>query len=376
MKYTLEEKCLFVKRYHDGESAASLCREKGIPKSTFYSWLVPYSAINVESEELITPKMYKNQKKKIAKLEKIVQILKAANCTVSSPLSIKLEAMETLHGEFSGYLLCEAFEVSRGTFYNHIKRNKRQNTVYAQHRAELKPLILKIFHESNQTFGSLKISVVLHEMGYKTSKAMVSKLMREMGLYSIGTSAKKDYLKWKKGENNNILQQDFCADQPNQKWVSDITIFKVKSIYYYICVIIDLYSRKVISYNISKNNSTQLITNCFRKAYTSRKPESGLIFHSDRGAQYTSYAFRKLLDEHKVKQSLSHPGRPHDNAVSEAFFSILKKEELYRRLYTSEKDFKNSVAKYIANYNQKRPHRALQYKTPDFFENKFFAKRD
>ena len=119
-----------------------------------------------------------------------------------------------------------------------------------------------------------------------------------------------------------------------------------------------------------------LRTNCFRKAYTSRKPESGLIFHSDRGAQYTSYAFRKLLDEHKVKQSLSHPGRPHDNAVSEAFFSILKKEELYRRLYTSEKDFKNSVAKYIANYNQKRPHRALQYKTPDFFENKFFAKRD
>ena len=84
-----------------------------------------------------------------------------------------------------------SFEVSRGTFYNHIKRNKRQNTVYAQHRAELKPLILKIFHESNQTFGSLKISVVLHEMGYKTSKAMVSKLMREMGLYSIGTSAKK-----------------------------------------------------------------------------------------------------------------------------------------------------------------------------------------
>ncbi|WP_442878519.1 transposase [Anaerorhabdus sp.] len=122
----------------------------------------------------------------------------------------------------------------------------------------------------------------------------------------------------------------FIVDSPCEIWVSDITYFKFKNIFYYICVIIDLYSRKVIAFAISKKYSTQLITSTFRLANTNRSPQRKLTFHSDRGTQYTSFAFRNLLKFYNVTKSLSPPGRPKNNAVAEAFFSTLKREELYR----------------------------------------------
>lgn len=149
--------------------------------------------------------------------------------------------------------------------------------------------------------------------------------MKELGISSVSTTAKKEYQKWKKGQNRNFLQQKFQTERPNQVWVSDITIFKFSDKYYYLCAIIDLFSRKIISYRISQSSSTQLLPKTFRQAYSERKTETGLMFHSDRGAQYISYTFVRLLETLGVKQSLSRTGRPHDNAVSEAFFSILKR---------------------------------------------------
>ena len=154
--------------------------------------------------------------------------------------------------------------------------------------------------------------------------------------------------------DSNLLQQQFTADQPNQRWVSDVSCFKLRDHYLYVCVIIDLFSRKVIAYKISKKNSTQLITAAFKMAYEERDPPAGLIFHSDRGAQYTSHRFQKLLHEHNVTQSFSRPGEPHDNAVAESFFASLKKEELYRRNITSDRAFQASAAFYIEQERQMR----------------------
>jgi transposase InsO family protein len=107
-----------------------------------------------------------------------------------------------------------------------------------------------------------------------------------------------------------------------------------------------------------------LITFTFRKASDERKPNPGLIFHSDRGTQYTSFAFEKLLQKQQAVQSFSRSGKPHDNAVMESFFAYFKKEELYRRRYNSEKEFLGGIDNYIAFYNGRRPHGALHYKTP------------
>ena len=117
----------------------------------------------------------------------------------------------------------------------------------------------------------------------------------------------------------NILRQQFQADRPNQIGVSDVTCFKLGNHYLYTCMILDLFSCKVIAYKISKKNSTQLITSTFKIAWEQRTPEAKLIFHSHRGSQYTSHRFRQLLHERFIVQSFSNSGKPHDNAVAESF---------------------------------------------------------
>ena len=131
-------------------------------------------------------------------------------------------------------------------------------------------------------------------------------------------------------KKRNVLRQQFQADRPNQIWVSDVTCFKLGELYLYTCVILDLFSRRVVAYKVSRKNSTQLITSTFKDAWEQRAPDTGLIFHSDRGAQYTSHRFRQLLHERAVVQSFSNSRKPHGNAVAESFFATLKKEDLYR----------------------------------------------
>lgn len=192
--------------------------------------------------------------------------------------------------------------------------------------------------------------------------------MNKLGLKSIREGAKSSYQWQQAHRKRNLLAREFTAKSMNEKWVSDITYFKVKNYGIYMCVIIDLFSRKVVGYRISRKSSTHLATATFRKAFADRGEPKDLMFHSDRGSQYISTAFQDLLRACGVTQSFSFSGRPHDNAVAEAFFSSFKQEETYRRNYTSENDFRKSVEEYILFYNEKRPHATLAYKTPTRFE--------
>ena len=146
----------------------------------------------------------------------------------------------------------------------------------------------------------------------------------------------------------------------------DITYIKVNGKFRYLCVIIDLFSRKVISYSISNNPDANLVTHTFNSAYAKRKPTETLIFHSDRGCQYTSKKFRSLLDSFNVVQSFSDKGYPYDNAVAESFFKYLKLEETNRRNYCSTEELKLSLFQYIDGYyNKKRSHSANNILSPD-----------
>lgn len=374
MKFTKEEKMAFVKRYQDGETVLSICNENQIPRSTFYRWIRDYQQTVTDAGTVVTPQEFLYMKRRIRKLEDMIQVLKKVNCTVSSPLQEKLKAIEPLYGQFSVHTLCDALEVSRGTFYNHIFRNKKGDTLAAKRRSELKMQIQSVYDDSGQIYGAGKIAAILQNQGVKTSKKYVSQLMKELGISSVSATAKKEYKKWEKGQNRNFLQQQFQTERPNQVWVSDITVFRFRDKHYYLCVIIDLFSRMVISYRISRKSSTQLLTKTFKLAYADRKPKTELMFHSDRGTQYMSHAFVRLLESFGVVQSFSRTARPLDNAVSEAFFSIFKKEELYRRRYTSEADLMKGIAHFIAFYNTERPHSTLQYKTPEQVEREYWIR--
>lgn len=374
MKFTDEEKLTLIDRYRSGTSVATLCTETGIARSTMYSWMKPNNQIVTEDNRKITIQDFNKAKRHEQKLGNMLDILKRSNCSMASPLQAKLASIESLYDQqYSVTELCEALDVPRGTFYNHILRNKRENTLNAQRRTELKPLIKEIFDSSNQIYGGEKIVAVLREQGHRVGKKLVLSIMQKMGLQSVCPQAKHEHGKWKKGENRNALHQDFHAEAPNKIWVSDVTTYKCHDCYYFICVVLDVYSRKIVGYKMAKQNSTQLLNSTFKQACSLRTPLPGLLFHSDRGRQYLSHSFEKVLKLAGATHSLSGPGKPHDNAVCEAFFSILKKEEIYRHKYRSIADMQRCIAEYIVFYNSKRLHSALQYKSPDTAEEIYWS---
>ena len=320
---------------------------------------------------VVTPQEFFYLKKRVEKLESIIQVLKSVDCTVSAPLQDKLKALAALYGQFSVHTLCDAFEVSR-TFYNHILRNKKENKSYQFRRTELSEQIRQVYEESDQIYGAKKISAVLKSRGVAVSDKMVAELMQEMNPTSIRTEAKRLYMQFHAQKETDRLKMQFSSSAPNQIWVSDVTYFTYNKKMYYICAILDLYSRKVISYKISQKHSIQLITATFRAAYEERRPAEGLIFHSDRGTQYTAFAFQKLLQTLHVEQSFSPSGKPCHNAVMESFFASLKREELYRKHYHSAGEFKECVWKYMDFYNMERPHSTLGYRAPNTYEALYY----
>ena len=369
IKYPTEFKVKAIRRYEKGESIKELCKELNISQSTLYHWRKQYCSIQTDTRTY-TPAEFDAISRRLRKVEHELEVIRLSGYIARIPLQDKLATLELLHNEmadlYSVHELCEALDVSRGTFYNHIFR-RADRSKYESEKAQLMLKVKQIFDDSEQRYGADKIRAVLAENGLRISTKRVLSIMQELDLHSIRTDAKKVY-KNQMRKKQNLLHRKFTADHPNQVWVSDITYFKIKNAWVYLCAIIDLFSRKVVGYRVSRAASTRLVTTTFRNAYEERGNPQNLTFHSDRGGQYISAAFSKLLQQYGVKQSFSASGTPLDNAVAETFFATFKKEEAYRREYTSERHFRKSVDEYIRFYNEVRPHQTLKYKTPQAFE--------
>ncbi len=372
-KHSAREIEVALQYYKAGIPVTSIVLDTGIPRSTIYGWIKKES-VPKQSKKAISQKDYRLLENKVVWLEGIIEIMKRAGCCADDPLEIKLPALEAMQGEYSVHMLCEALDVPRGTYYNYILRGKHTHTWHAIRREALREEIQRIYDESNQIFGSGKICAVMKENGISVSKEMVRELMRDMGLISIRQDAKDLYDKEQR-PFKNYLNQKFDVSRPNEVWVGDVTYFRFNNKSFYICVILDLYARMVVGYRIGKANSTQLVRSTFQKAYEDRHPTENLTFHSDRGANYQSKAYRTLLRSLGVTQSFSRAHVPYDNSVMETFFSNLKREELYRTKYRSENEFRTAVAKYMVFYNEKRPHAKILYKTPMKKEQDFYSSK-
>lgn len=359
-----------IRRYEQGVSLNALSQEFHVALSTLYHWRKEYCSIQTVSHTY-TPKEFDMLIRRLQKAEHELAIIRQTGYLSRMPLQEKLAALERLYNQpensFSVHELCEALDVARGTFYNHIFR-RADRTKYEREQEDLMQKVQQIFDDSGQRFGAEKIRVTLAAGGIRVSTRRITAIMQELDLHSVRPEAKKDFKKRQQVRKQNLLKRDFFAAHPNQVWVSDITYFRVNGYWLYFCAILDLCSRRVVSFRISRNASTNLVTSTFRKAYQDRGQPKNLTFHSDRGAQYTSSAFTALLQKCGVRQSFSASGRPHDNAVAESFFASFKKEEAYRREYTSEQSFRKSVERYVAFYNTSRPHQTLNYQTPQAFE--------
>ena len=215
------------------------------------------------------------------------------------------------------------------------------------------------------------------EYGINISVGRVYRLMKSMQSPKMSTHRIHGYhMKNYTEQAENILKRQFSPPAPNMVWASDITCIRTIKGRLYLCVIIDLFARKVIAWTVSSSQRTKFIAELLLRAWKLRRNPKSVIFHSDRGTQYTSKIFRQLIDELGFRQSLSAPGCPYDNAVVEAFFKFLKKEEINRRKFSQIEEVKQSVFSYIEGYyNKKRPHSANGGLSPDEKEAEFWAKK-
>lgn len=371
--YPTEFKVKTIRRYEKGESIKALSQELHISQSTLYQWRKEYCSIEMPNRTY-TPAEFDAMTRQLKKLEHYMEIIHQSGYFSSIPLQKKLATLEELYNRpdnpYSVHELCDALGFARGTFYNHIFR-RADRSKYEEEQAQLMLKVKQAFDDSGQRFGAEKIRIVLADSGIHVSKKRILAIMQEMGLSSVRVDAKKQFKRKQQYEKQNLLKREFSAGHPNQIWVSDITYFKVKSYWVYLCIILDLYSRKIVGWRVSRNMSTNLVTATFKAAFQDRGQPKNLTFHSDHGKQYMSKALTGLFQRYGVKQSFSATARPLDNAVAETFFSTFKREEAYRKDYTSEQHFRRSVEEYIRFYNEVRPHQTLNYKTPQAFEDAY-----
>lgn len=291
-KYSNEFKKEVIRHYEQGESIKSISQELGLAKSTIYRWVKEFCSIET-SVRKYTPAEFDKLFRHAEKLEHELEIIQCTGLVAEIPLQKKLALLEGIYheGKYSVYELCEALGVARGTFYNHIFR-RADRSGREKEQTELMLKVRQVFDDSSQRYGAEKIRIILADSGIRVGKRRIAEIMKELDLQSVRPEAKQQFKKRQQEQKKNWLERSFTAQHPNQTWVSDITYFRVGGYWLYLCIILDLYSRRIIGFKVSKNASTNLATSTFRAAYEERGRPKDLTFHSDRGTQYTCHPAR------------------------------------------------------------------------------------
>lgn len=281
-------------------------------------------------------------------------------------------AAEKVHHALS--LLCRCLRVTRSGFYAWQRRPKSRR---AQRDQRLKVLVRASFHASKQAYGSPRIHRDLLEQGERVSRKRVIRLMQEDGLQA---RQPKRFVCTTDSDHAlpvaaNLLNREFTAEVPNQRWVGDTTEFKIgENGKLYLAAILDLFSRFVVGWATSAVNDRHLTLAALTMALNRRCPDNGLLHHSDRGSTYASEDYQRRLAAHGITCSMSRTGDCYDNAVMEAFFSTLKTELADQ--FASHGQAKRELFDYIeAFYNTRRRHSTLGYVSPAEFERRFRSGR-
>lgn len=268
--------------------------------------------------------------------------------------------------------MCQYLKVSPSAYYHWRKREKSK---WEQENELLLQEIIKIHSESKkETYGVIRLHRELSEFGYNISQYRVRKIMKTNGIRAVVRKKKYRYPKDKKTilpVSDNILDRNFVADKENEKWVSDITYVPTRQGWLYLCIILDLYSRKIVGWSMDSNMKTGLLMSALDMAISARNIHKDLIFHSDRGSQYRSNEFRDKLKNLEFIQSMSRKGNCWDNACAEAFFKTIKAEVLNGKVFYDVKEAKSCIFDYIEIfYNRKRRHSSIDYMSPEEYENR------
>ena len=265
--------------------------------------------------------------------------------------------------------MCDVLQVSRSGYYAWVKRPLGAR---AKRRAELTEQIGQAHARSDGTYGSPRVHAELADAGIAVCVNTVARLMRQAEIRSI---MHRRFVAQTTDSNHdqpiapNLLARDFQADALDRKWSVDITYVRTGEGFLYVAAVMDLCSRRIVGWSMADHLRTELCLDALAMALQSRKPGRELIHHSDRGVQYASIDYRRMLQSHDVKVSMSGLGDCYDNAAMESFWGTLKTELVHHRNYPTREQAKQSIFRYIECwYNRKRRHSAIGYKSPEQFE--------
>lgn len=259
--------------------------------------------------------------------------------------------------------------VSRSGFYYWRRRSEPGPRAEAQ--ATLDELVAAAFHHFRRRYGAPRITRHLREQGHCYDGKTVASSLRRQGLRA--KAAKRFKATTDSNHNRpvaeNLLEQDFSAERPNQKWAGDITYLWTDEGWVYLAVILDLYSRQVIGWAMNKTMTAKLVCDALQMALWRRKMPQGVIVHTDRGSQYCSKRYQRMLRRHDLVCSMSGKGNCYDNACAETFFHSMKIEAIYGEQFPTRHSIRQEVFEYIETfYNTIRQHSTLGYISPAAFE--------
>jgi len=281
---------------------------------------------------------------------------------------MKFRFIDMAKESFPATRVCQVLGVSQSGYFAWRSRpaspRQREDLVLLAH-------IRSAFARSHGTYGSPRMTRELQDEGVQISRRRTARLMRENGLKA------RQKRRFKRTTDShhafpvapNLLDQDFSAERPNQKWNADISYVWTSEGWLYLAVVLDLFARRVVGWAVSAWLHQELALEALRKALAIRRPSAGLIHHADRGSQYCATAYQAELKEHGIRISMSGKGNCYDNSVVETFFKTLKSELVWRTVFQTRAEAKQAIGRYIDGfYNPVRRHSTLDYVSPVQFE--------
>ena len=271
--------------------------------------------------------------------------------------------------------MCRHYNVSRSGFYAWLRREACERSLSDR---ELKAAIRRIHNESRGVYGSPRVHQQLRREGLRCGAKRVARLMRELRIRGKGGAFTRRkagvYRFFEKTANLRLKQPPPSAI--NQIWVADVTYLKLGYEWRYLATVMDLFSRRILAWTVSRNRTMRVTLRALKRALTTRRPKPGLIFHSDRGVEYSAYEYQQFLRDNGCVPSMNRPQTCQDNAHMESFFRSLKAEFAHNRNFTSDAQLTAQIGSYIDHfYNMKRLHSSLGYHSPVEFERLARAQR-
>ncbi|WP_392561783.1 IS3 family transposase [Orbus sturtevantii] len=350
-------------------SLVEIANHLGIGKSTLDKWIRQINPDKTSKRELTA------EQQKIIALEKENKELKMANeilkkgaCVLHQPSkSVKYKYMKQHFASYPMPLVCRQLNVSVSGYYAWLRREPKSNALFDNIKA------LYWWHKAR--LGAPSLVHDIRDKGYDVSERTVSRVLQKLGLRS--KAARKCHYRAAPNQSHdvapNTLDRQFNPDKPNLVWVTDITYIKTGEGWLYLCVIIDLFGRKVIGRQTSHRIDRHLVCNTLKNALFRRQFPKGVLLHSDRGSQYCSGDFKRLVLRHGLSQSMSRAGNCWDNAVAESFFHTLKTHIIHDCDYKTREDANKALFEYIEiYYNRVRRHSTNGWISPEQYEKQYY----